>query len=113
MLHQHPEMSLENAWLVKTLLILQQSFGDCPLELVNSVSGWMFSVPGLLHKVLLFHLRARICNFHHFFCDITSFALAQCQAKKTGKLGGKVAKMQPSTRERRRKNSADFHIHGG
>ena len=38
--------------------------------------------------------------------------MAQCQAKKTGKQGGKVAKMQPSTREGHKRNSADLHIHG-
>ena len=59
-LHQHPEMSLENAWLVKTLLNLHESLGDF------LVSRWMFSMPALL---LRFH--CSICDWE--FVILTTF----------------------------------------
>ena len=53
-------MSFENVVQVETLLILQGSLGDFLLELVDSVSRLLFSVPDLLQKVFLFHLRPGI-----------------------------------------------------
>ena len=50
-------MSLENMLMVETLSSRLENIGDFLLELVDSVSRLVFSVPGLLQKVLLFHLR--------------------------------------------------------
>ena len=49
-------MSLEEVE-VETLLILPENLDDLLVELDVPVSRWMFSVPDLLQKVLLFHLR--------------------------------------------------------
>ena len=63
---QLPDMSLENARLVETLLILQKNLDVFLLELVDSVSRSTFPVHDLSHKVVLFNLRLGIFNFHHF-----------------------------------------------
>ena len=56
-------MSLENARLVETLSIHQENLRDFLLEQIDSVLRLMFSVPDLLHKVVLFHLRREIVIF--------------------------------------------------
>ena len=66
-------MSLENVGVVETLLILRGSLCDFLLELVDSVSKWMFSAPVLLHKVSLFQLRPGIYNCHQFFMQFHVF----------------------------------------
>ena len=70
-----PEMSLENAVMVETLLILLGNLDDVLLELEDPVSRGIFSVPDLLQKILLFHLRPGICIFLSLLSVISSFVL--------------------------------------
>ena len=72
-LHQHPDMSLENALLVETLSNHQENLLDILIEQVDSVLR-LFSIPDLRHEVVLFHLRLGICHVHlfgqnHFFSN--------------------------------------------
>ena len=63
-LHRQPEVSLDV--VEETLLILQESQLDPPLELVAAVSRWMFSVPDLLQVFWFVHLRLEN-KFSSFF----------------------------------------------
>ena len=73
-LHGHPEVSLEV--VEETLLILQESQYYSLLELVAAVSRWMFSVPGLLQRILFVHLRLEKIKFPFSLGNLTSFALS-------------------------------------
>ena len=71
-----PEMSLENVVVVETLLILLGNLDDVLLELEDPLSSWIFSVPDLLQKILLFHRKLGICIFQSLLNVISSFALS-------------------------------------
>ena len=72
-------MSLENVVVVEVLLILLGNLDDVLLELGDLESRRIFSVPDLLQKNLLFHLRLGICIFHPLLSVISLLRIESFQ----------------------------------